>query len=130
MAETPRLKPEQAEQARQPGGLSIAVTATGDIRMLTLAGEIDHHTGETLQQALDITGTTRPRIVIDMRQVAFMDSSGINILITAHQHITQAGGWLRLAEPTPSVRRVLQLVGIDQLIDCRDTLRHALTLTP
>ncbi|MFI8194739.1 STAS domain-containing protein [Streptomyces sp. NPDC085946] len=101
-------------------------TATGGIRVLTVAGEIDHHTGDRLRQALDVTDTTRPRIVIDMRRVAFMDSSGINILIAAHQNITAAGGWLRLAGPTPAVRRVLQLVGINQLLDCRDTLHHAL----
>ncbi|MFI8194111.1 STAS domain-containing protein [Streptomyces sp. NPDC085946] len=126
MAETPRLKPEQAEQAQQPGGLSIAVTATGGIRVVTVTGEIDHHTGDHLRQALDVTDTKLPRIVIDLRQVTFLDSSGINILITAHQHVTAAGGWLRLAGPTPSVLRVLQLVGVDQFIDCRDTLRHAL----
>ncbi|KAF3463306.1 STAS domain-containing protein [Streptomyces sp. Tu 3180] len=127
MAETSRLKPAQAEQTHQPGGLSVTATATDGIRVLTAVGEIDHHTGQSLQQALDVTGTTRPRIVIDLRQVTFLDSSGINLLITAHQHTTQAGGRLRLAGPTPPVQRVLQLVGVDQLIDCRETLHHALT---
>ncbi|MFF7892495.1 STAS domain-containing protein [Streptomyces sp. NPDC007907] len=40
-----------------------------------------------------------------MRQVAFMDSSGINILIAVHQAVTAAGGWLRLADPAGSVMR-------------------------
>ncbi|GGQ32888.1 hypothetical protein GCM10010266_65040 [Streptomyces griseomycini] len=122
MAETPRLKPEQADQAQQPGGLSITATATDGIRVLTAVGEIDHHTGDRLRQALDVTGTAQPRIVIDLRQVTFLDSSGINLLISAHQHITQAGGRLRLADPTTPVQRVLSLVGIDALIDCRGTL--------
>ncbi|CAL9339417.1 hypothetical protein SUDANB15_00230 [Streptomyces sp. enrichment culture] len=128
MAETPRLKPEQADQAQQPGGLSITATATDGIRVLTAAGEIDHRTGDRLGQALDVTGTAQPRIVIALRQVTFLDSSGINLLISTHQHITQAGGRLRLAGPPTPVQRVLSLVGIDALIDCRGTLHHALTL--
>ncbi|GAB2895922.1 hypothetical protein GCM10027074_74370 [Streptomyces deserti] len=118
---------ERAEQTPRPAGLSVVSTTTDGIRVLTLAGEIDHHTGEQLSTALDVSDTARPRIVIDLRQVTFMDSSGINILIAAHQAVTAAGGWLRLAGPTGSVMRILQLVGVDALIDCRPTLREALT---
>ena len=101
-------------------------TATAGIRLLTVAGEIDQNTASPLQQALDVTGTSRPRIVIDLRHVTFMDSSGINLLISAHQDITGAGGWLRLAAPTPPVLRILRLVGVDTLIDIHPTLPHAL----
>ncbi|CAL9278729.1 STAS domain-containing protein [Streptomyces sp. SudanB182_2057] len=72
-------------------------------------------------------GAPRPRIVADMRQVAFMDSSGINILIAAHRSLTEAGGWLRLAAAGESVMRTISIVGVDALIDCHETLRHALT---
>ncbi|MFF3312985.1 STAS domain-containing protein [Streptomyces sp. NPDC002952] len=113
-------------QAEHVGGLSVVTTATDGIRVLMLTGEIDHHTGGQLRRALDVTDTARPRVVIDMRQVTFMDSSGINILITAYQAVTEAGGWLRLAAPTDSVLRVLQMVGVDDIIDCRPTLRQAL----
>ncbi|MGW2697770.1 STAS domain-containing protein [Streptomyces sp. NPDC001296] len=118
---------EQAEQAPPPGGLSVVATSTDGIRVLTLIGEIDHHTGEALHQALDVSGIVRPRIVVDMRRVSFMDSSGINILLAAHQAAAAAGGWLRLAAPAPAVLRTLQLVGVDQFIDCRPSLRDALS---
>ncbi|MEV6618316.1 STAS domain-containing protein [Streptomyces sp. NPDC051051] len=124
MAENHRAETTPAEQSR---GLSVVATATDGIRVLTVTGEIDHHTGDQLRQALDVSDAARPRIVIDLHQVTFMDSSGINILITTHQTVTAAGGWLRLAAPAHPVQRVLQLVGIDQLIDCRPTLHHALT---
>ncbi|MFI0813399.1 STAS domain-containing protein [Streptomyces echinatus] len=110
----------------QPAGLSVAATTTSDgIQVLTAAGEVDHHTADTLTQALDITGT--PRVVVNLRLVTFMDSSGINILIAAHRTLTEAGGWLRLAHPTDSVMRVLQLVGIDTIIDCHESLDQALS---
>ncbi|MFG2359020.1 STAS domain-containing protein [Streptomyces sp. NPDC048521] len=114
------------EQAGRPGGLSVVATATDGIRMLSLAGEIDHHTCDQLRQALEVPDD-KPRIVIDLRRVTFMDSSGINVLIASYQAVTQAGGWLRLAAPTDSVLRVLQLVGVDDLIECHPTVRQALT---
>ncbi|MGW4596173.1 STAS domain-containing protein [Streptomyces sp. NPDC004457] len=115
------------EHAGQTGQLSVETTVTDGIRVLALAGEIDHHTGDTLRHALDASGTPRPRVVVDMRQVTFMDSSGINILIAAHQALGEAGGWLRLAAVGESVMRTLTLIGVDAVIDCRETLGQALT---
>ncbi|MEU3550583.1 MULTISPECIES: STAS domain-containing protein [Streptomyces] len=114
------------EQAAHTGRLSVVATATDGIRVLSLAGELDHDTGEALRQALDVTGTARPRIVVDMRQVTFMDSTGINIFVAAYQAVTRASGWIRLAAPTEAVLRTLQLVGVHDLIECRPTLHEAL----
>ncbi|MER7196159.1 STAS domain-containing protein [Streptomyces flaveolus] len=60
--------------------------------------------------------------MVDMRQVTFMDSSGINILIHAHQTLTWAGGRLRLTTVSQPVMRTLQFVGVDAVIDVRETL--------
>ncbi|MGC9501721.1 STAS domain-containing protein [Streptomyces sp. WG7] len=65
------------------------------------------------------SASCRPRIVIDMRQVTFMDSSGINIFIATHRTASEAGGWLRLAAPGEAVKRTLSLVGVDAVIDCQ-----------
>ncbi|MEV7383619.1 STAS domain-containing protein [Streptomyces lydicus] len=114
------------EQAGQTGQLSVVTTTTDGIRVLSLAGEIDYHTGEALRHALDASDTPHPRVVVDMRYVTFMDSSGINIFIAAHCTLSEAGGWLRLAAIGDSVMRTISLVGVDAVIDCRDTLRQAL----
>lgn len=109
------------------GRLSVVSTTVDGIRVVTLAGEIDHHTGDTLRQALDVSDAPRPRVVVDLHQVTFMDSSGINIFIAAHRTLGEADGWLRLAAPRESVMRTLNIVGVDTFIDCRETLRQALS---
>lgn len=114
------------EHPQQTGGLSVTATTTDGVRVLTLAGEIDHHTGDTLRQALHTPDTPCPRVVVDMGEVTFMDSSGINILITAHQDLGSTNGWLRLVAVGPSVMRTLSIVGLDAVIDCHTTLRQAL----
>ncbi|MFI8207339.1 STAS domain-containing protein [Streptomyces sp. NPDC085937] len=45
-----------------------------------LAGEIDHDVKDILGQALSVGDDVRPRIVADLSEVTFLDSSGINIL--------------------------------------------------
>ncbi|WP_234335392.1 MULTISPECIES: STAS domain-containing protein [Streptomyces] len=115
-------------QAEQPGQLSVVSTATDGIRVLTPAGEIDHDTGQALRQTLDASsGAPRPRIVVDLSRVTFMDSTGINIFIAAHRNLTEADGWIRLAAPGEAVMRTLQIVGVDAVIDCRETLHQALS---
>ncbi|MEU0859446.1 STAS domain-containing protein [Streptomyces griseofuscus] len=114
------------EHAAQVGQLTVVHTLTDGIRVVSLAGEIDHHTGDTLRSALDASGGPEPRIIVDLAQVTFMDSSGINIFITAHRTLGEAGGWLRLAAVGDAVMRTLHIVGVDAVIDCRETLHQAL----
>ncbi|MFF9113961.1 STAS domain-containing protein [Streptomyces sp. NPDC014805] len=109
------------------GKLAVTATASGDVRVLSVAGEIDHQTGRALRNALDPAGAPRPRTVVDLRHVTFMDSSGLNILLHAHRSHTTAGGWLRLAAVQPAVLRTLQLVGVDTVIDIRETVEEALS---
>ncbi|GGX56527.1 STAS domain-containing protein [Streptomyces fructofermentans] len=113
-------------QAEQPRGLSVGSEAADGVLVVTLTGEIDHHTGGLLAQALEVPDGTPARIVVDLGRVTFMDSTGVNILVSAHRTLTGSGGWLRLAAPTPPVLRTIQLVGIDTVIDCHPTLGQAL----
>ncbi|MEU9736746.1 STAS domain-containing protein [Streptomyces sp. NPDC048002] len=109
-------------------GLTVTTTVMDGIQVLTLTGEVDHDTSPQLRSAaLDACAAGRPRIVVDLSRVSFMDSSGINILIAAHHGATESGGWLRIAAPLPPVLRTLRLVGVDEVIPCAATVPEALT---
>ncbi|MFG3280364.1 STAS domain-containing protein [Streptomyces sp. NPDC048111] len=114
------------EHSRQPEQLSVTTTDADGVRVVTVAGEIDHDSGGPLRRTLTVTDASSLRTVVDLHQVTFMDSSGINILIHAHTELSAAGGWLRLAAPTTTVMRTLSIVGVDTVIDCRTTLEQAL----
>lgn len=112
------------------GRLSVVRTETDDITVLVLEGEIDHQSVPGLTRALSPADTAAGhRVVVDLSRVTFMDSSGVNALISAF-HTTQAAqGWLRLAGARGAVLRTLQLVGLDTFVPCHPTLEDALAAT-
>ncbi|WUI51772.1 STAS domain-containing protein [Streptomyces sp. NBC_00414] len=109
------------------GRLSIDHDSVNGIRVVTLHGEIDHPVTHRLSDALAFPDDATPlRIVVDLGDVTFMDSSGINILITTYQRANDTQGWLRIAGAQEAVQRVLHIVGVDELIDSHPTLEQAL----
>ncbi|MFI8194807.1 STAS domain-containing protein [Streptomyces sp. NPDC085946] len=102
-------------------------TATEDISVVTLHGDIDHHNSDHLARTLLFPhGAATARTVINLSAVTFIDSSAINALITAHHAAHRSGGWLRLAGPAASVLHVIRIVGLDTIVPCYPTLHHAL----
>ncbi|WP_062646310.1 STAS domain-containing protein [Streptomyces maremycinicus] len=116
------------EQADRPDRFSAEHRMIGGVRVVTVRGEIDHEVGELLSAALlSGYGEAAPsRIVVDLSGVTFMDSSGINVFVTAHQAVSGGAGWLRIAAARKPVLRVLGLTGIDALVTCHPTLEQAL----
>ncbi|USQ86233.1 STAS domain-containing protein [Streptomyces phaeoluteigriseus] len=118
--------------AARSGQLSVGQTAVDGIRVFTLRGEIDHTVKNVLSEALlcDLLGdddAVPPRMVVDLSGVTFMDSSGINVFVAAYQAVGESRGWLRIAGAQNSVLRVLQVVGLDEVIPCHPTVEQALT---
>ena len=65
------------------------------------------------------------RIVIDLAETTFMDSSGLGALIAGLKSARQAGGDLRIARPTEAVSTVLKLTNLDKVLRPRDSVEGA-----
>ena len=102
----------------------------GGVRVVTVEGEIDNTVRELLSSVLLSGYGAEPssRIVVYLSGVTFMDSSGINTFVAAHQKVDGTQGWLRIAGAQQSVLRVLELVGVDALIPCHPTVEKALNV--
>ncbi|MET9116686.1 STAS domain-containing protein [Streptomyces longwoodensis] len=116
-----------ADNADQTVRLHAVQRTVGGTRVLSLRGQIDYDAKETLREALAIEDDAeQPKIVADLSEVTFLDSSGIKVFVAAHLRTSEAGGWIRIAAAQDPVLRVLRLVGVDALIPCRPTLEQAL----
>ena len=67
----------------------------------------------------------RPRIVIDLSGIEFMDSSGLGALVGCLKTARQAGGDLRIARPSSQVQMVLQLSNLDRILTSYATPEEA-----
>ncbi|MFH8974493.1 STAS domain-containing protein [Streptomyces sp. NPDC017890] len=115
------------EGAAVPERLLITRTTTDEgVGIVILAGEVDLDGSSQLHDVLLSSVQTAPGTVVDLGEVAFLDSSGINVLISAHRAAESHGVWFRLAAAQHAVERVLQLVGVDALIACYPTVEQAL----
>ena len=63
----------------------------------------------------------RGRVVVDLRKVPFMDSTGIRVLINHKHRLEEAGGQLRLLIATSDIMRLFELTGLTDtfVIDSR-----------
>lgn len=84
-----------------------------------LTGAFDIGARDDLRTAvLDlIGGDPGQRIVVDLRQVTFVDSEAINALIEGYLAAERAGITFRMAGARGIVERVLRVIGLDHLLD-------------
>jgi anti-sigma B factor antagonist len=87
----------------------VVVEVSGDVDMLT-AGRLR----EGLTEAVRVAGAGP--VVVDLDRVPFLDSSGIQALLDGYHTAMVAGGTLTVRGAHGTVARVLQIVGLDQIL--------------
>ena len=96
--------------------IARTVDAAGSVE-LHLAGDLDHAARPSLVQASDeIQALGARTVVVHLAKVTFLDSAGINWLLQLRSSVLNAGGTVRLAEPSDAVRRTLAVVGLTRLL--------------
>lgn len=87
---------------------------------ITLSGELDLAGAPRVRQAVDdALGRDRRHIAVDAAGLSFIDSTGLVALLNAREEVTAAGGSLRLTAASPAVTRVLEMAGLDDLLEQR-----------
>lgn len=91
---------------------------------IALTGEIDHHCAKTYIQIISakIESYTPDICVLDFRDVTFVDSSGIAVVINALRNMAQIEGKLMLCGIAPQPMRVFRASGIDKLVEIREAV--------
>lgn len=104
----------------------LGVDAVGTARVVRLGGELDLYNAGQVRSALhDACAQAPERIVVDLGQVEFIDSTALGILIETRTKLENRDGFL-LAAPGMETRRALQISGLDKLFTVHDTVPEAL----
>ena len=92
--------------------------------VLALDGEVDAFKREALLTETEalIEGGVR-HLVVNLRRVRFINTSGLGALIQIHRQLEQLGGRLIVSQPTDPVWQPIELLGLDRVLSVRHRRR-------
>jgi anti-sigma B factor antagonist len=104
----------------------LGVEQVGTAYVIRLGGELDLYNAAQVRAALvDACAQAPERIVVDLGEVEFVDSTALGVLIETRAKLDNRGG-LVLAAPGLETLRALQISGLDKLFAVHDTVPEAL----
>ena len=98
--------------------LRVVTDARDGITKIALSGELDMATVDVLADALTICERDGGKaIMLDLRDLTFMDSSGLRAFLQARARSEENGQSLLLVAPSRPVRKVFEVAGVESLLD-------------
>lgn len=92
--------------------------------LVRVRGEVDMATSSELDAALENMAAGE-KVVLDLTECAFLDSSALRVLVTGATRAETSGGSLSLVAPDPRIRRVLEIAGLEERLTIHPTLEAA-----
>lgn len=94
----------------------VATVPDGSVRV-KVEGELDLSTSRALDETLRREIDAGSRIVVDLSEITFIDSTGLNTLMAALRASSMNGGALAVSPSLPAqVRRVLEITGLSKVL--------------
>ena len=103
-----------------PPDFSVTRHRAGDHVMVVAVGEIDLATVDALQAEMDAAAGETSHVVLDLREVSFIDSAGVRLVLHNVRALEAAGSALSVVRGPAEVRRVFDLVGLDGRVTLLD----------
>lgn len=119
--------PGQPQGFGRAEGLAVRITHAGGAIEMSLAGELDLSRTATLREELaraierlERADEAQARLIVDLHELTFIDSSGIQVLVAAKRRCAQHGVELALRVGGSQVRRMLSLAGVAEFLGIAD----------
>lgn len=102
------------------------------VYVLEVGGELDLYTAPRLSsQVGELIALGAAGLVVDLTETTFIDSTALHVFLDAKKRVHAKGGELVVVCPSPHVRRIFEITGIDGLLRLCDSVESALeTLSP
>ena len=110
-----RLHEEPVKETRRENGTAV----------VSLQGELDLYNAQAVRTALADAADDAARVVVDMADVTFVDSTAMGLLIEARARLQDRAAFV-LAAPGLETRRALQVSGLDRHFTIADSVTAAL----
>jgi len=107
--------------------MNIEMRKRGDITILSVSGRVTYGQGDVLLRTTfrDLLAAGGRRFVLEMLDVAYLDSSAIGELVACQDRVVEKGGSIRLV-PNDRIRRLLDLYQLERLFPIFPGIEDAL----
>ena len=95
--------------------MEIKTKAEGTKLTIVVSGRVDTVTAPELEAGLKFGEATS--VVLDLKDVPYMSSAGLRLLLTAHKTMIGKGGELLVANVQPTVKEVLDITGFSDILN-------------
>jgi anti-anti-sigma factor len=105
----------------------VEVRREGSAALIAISGELDLASGPRLEEELSSLDPDVSLVVVDLRRLEFMDSTGLSIIVRAHQRLAEQDRELSLVRGSPQVQRLLDLTGVAERVRLVEAPEELLT---
>ena len=106
--------------------LALTARTEGDVEIIEVGGEIDVYTAPRLREAIvTAVDAGHTRLVIDVRKVDFLDSTGLGVLVGALKRVRADGGSLDIVCTQERILKIFEITGLDKVFGLHATVEEA-----
>lgn len=97
--------------------MNVTIETSGNLMIAYLIGEIDHHSASIIREKIDNTLAFRKpqHLILDFKNVSFMDSSGIGLVMGRFRLIQTFRGTLEIRNVTHQTKKIMELAGLGSI---------------
>ena len=97
--------------------MNVTIESSGSLMIAYLIGEIDHHTSVGLREKIDnVIAFKKPKhLILDFKNVTFMDSSGIGLVMGRYRLMQGFRGTLEIRNVTRQTKKLMELAGLSNI---------------
>ena len=101
--------------------MNLEFIESGQALTIKLKGELDHHSADESRILIDekINKGKFKKLIIDFKNLDFIDSSGIGFVIGRYKVIRKRNGVIEIINANAKVRKILDMSGIGKIIEIK-----------
>jgi anti-sigma B factor antagonist len=113
--------------SERPGSLQVKLEEAGQALVVRICGSVSIDEADRLRTELDeLAARKAPTMVLDLSKMSFICSSGLGAIISAHIKSRHHQGQIRVVNPQPAVRNLLETTRLIKLFPVYPTVDEAL----
>lgn len=107
--------------------LDLTTREESGVSIVAVSGEVDIYTASSLDERLSaLVAEGHTRIVVDMRDVDFLDSTGLGVLVKTLKRVREQDGSLEVVASSDRILKVFRITGLDRVVTLHESMPETL----